>query len=544
MTSRTAAHEADSSRDVRIGAVDRYVVTRPLCANGPLRVCEVASATSQRRFLLLETTAEAVGRSVDSSSTLTFMSDAEKALVVSPCDMGVHGETPFLVYDLEGGVSLGSGLHYSWDPLRLELLSRIVAALRAARDADLHIVHCTWETLVTCPPRTVRWMSPVRSRASRAVATAPAVSAAESVGAVSVQATLVVAQPGTARDREPSAADASEPVPVAPPDARPAPVSLGSGDACSVPSAPVSSDVAAGCEPGASTGEGLEREEEGTLSAQGTSSPTREVADPSASAPAAPSSADVSLGVPGAPSETSLSDCGDGASAPVSVPVPAHASAPDRESAPAPEGASRITAPVLAADLLARMEGESRTLAGVPRGVLPQESGDGSAAEASRVDTLDLDRYGLDALRQIVANLARVNFMRLSSSLDLRPVKAPHGSEPAVWSPQLYTSAEVRKLLDDLTCGRFNSLDAAQEAIDAFGATRIVRKRTGWGTHRGCVRDSNEDALLILEETIVSAGHPLRLSCLRWPTEWGGTTLGRWPARSRSSRWRSRCWPG
>jgi len=96
-------------------------------------------------------------------------------------------------------------------------------------------------------------------------------------------------------------------------------------------------------------------------------------------------------------------------------------------------------------------------------------------------------RY-VTTLRDLIPKLVRRNFMTVPQADEVDT------DERLMWSEQLYASPEVRLLLDTLTGESIASLDAAFEAIDAFGATRIVRQAhrlghapwTGAGGQRRC----------------------------------------------------------
>lgn len=137
-----------------------------------------------------------------------------------------------------------------------------------------------------------------------------------------------------------------------------------------------------------------------------------------------------------------------------------------------------------------------------------------------------LEREYMEALRNIVPKLVRGNFMPLPTiENDLVP-HAPDNGNPAIWSSHLRTSLEMRQTLDDLVSGRLESLDAVRDAIDLFGPFRVVRKRTGWGTHRGLVRESNEDGLMMMEQTVATAGRPLRMELYAVADGMGGHEAG------------------
>ncbi|NDD29283.1 MAG: serine/threonine-protein phosphatase, partial [Proteobacteria bacterium] len=140
--------------------------------------------------------------------------------------------------------------------------------------------------------------------------------------------------------------------------------------------------------------------------------------------------------------------------------------------------------------------------------------------------TVDLEQRYHDALREMVGKLVRNNFRSAPPAEESTLFGAPPDADPLIWSEQLHVSYEMRELLDDLISGRTATLDLAQEAIDAFGPGHIIRKRTGWGTHRGRVREGNEDALMLLQQAVVAGNRPLRVELYAVADGMGGHEAG------------------
>lgn len=145
---------------------------------------------------------------------------------------------------------------------------------------------------------------------------------------------------------------------------------------------------------------------------------------------------------------------------------------------------------------------------------------------AAAAPDADLASAYAQTLREIVPKIVRNNFMNTLPKDGMIERDAPDDGDPSIWSPQFHTSPEVRHLLQDIVDGQLASLDDVFDAVNAFGVGRVVRKRTAWGTHRGLVRDSNEDALMLLEQTMVSGGRPLRVEFYAVADGMGGHEAG------------------
>jgi serine/threonine protein phosphatase PrpC len=139
-------------------------------------------------------------------------------------------------------------------------------------------------------------------------------------------------------------------------------------------------------------------------------------------------------------------------------------------------------------------------------------------------DDVQLETRYFEAFQQMLPRIVRGNFMAVPPIDEEEATRDDR--DPLMWSVQMHASPEVREVLEDIVTGRIDSLDAAQQALDAFGAAAIVRKRTGWGTHRGLVRDGNEDALILLEQTMVAASRPIRLELYGVADGMGGHEAG------------------
>jgi protein phosphatase len=133
-----------------------------------------------------------------------------------------------------------------------------------------------------------------------------------------------------------------------------------------------------------------------------------------------------------------------------------------------------------------------------------------------------LEKYYFDRLQEMVGDLVKYSF---SEPVAVTPVDERADDEQAspvtfeedevddedaaAW-PEFAASVEMKELLSGIIEGRIGTLDDAWKAIDAFGSGRIVRLRSGWSSHRGLVREINEDALLVLEQSSVICARPLR----------------------------------
>lgn len=141
-------------------------------------------------------------------------------------------------------------------------------------------------------------------------------------------------------------------------------------------------------------------------------------------------------------------------------------------------------------------------------------------------ETIDFEARYFLALQQMVRKLVRNVFSTTPPSEELLVANAPENADTLMWSAQFHASPELRQVLDDLVSSRIDSLDEAARQIDAFGAGHIVRKRTGWGTHRGMVREGNEDALMLLQQAVVAGNRPLRVELYAVADGMGGHEAG------------------
>ena len=141
-------------------------------------------------------------------------------------------------------------------------------------------------------------------------------------------------------------------------------------------------------------------------------------------------------------------------------------------------------------------------------------------------EEVDLETRYFTAFQQMLPKLVRNVFSASPPSEETLASGHPENADPLMWSAQFHASPEVRELLDDLVASRIGALDDAATHIDAFGISHHVRKRTGWGTHRGMVREGNEDALMLLQQAVVAGNRPLRVELYAVADGMGGHEAG------------------
>jgi len=149
---------------------------------------------------------------------------------------------------------------------------------------------------------------------------------------------------------------------------------------------------------------------------------------------------------------------------------------------------------------------------------------EGAQPGESLEQAVQLDEFYMARLREILPLLIQHNFCEPREGIE-----EPAGdvlAEEVPWTDEMIATPEVRQLMSEIIAGRLLTLDDTLSAIDAFGGTRVVRLQNGWRTHRGRVRELNEDALALVEQSSVVRSRPMRFALYAVADGMGGHEAG------------------